>query len=378
MRKTIGFLLPSGNTVVEPLVHAVLDAFPDVTVHFARFLVNDMGMSDAAFAQFDEDKILEAACMLLDAKVDAICLQYSSSAYMGIDLDRRICSRITDATGVPATSSLLAVLEACTLRGAKKVSLLSPFPTDLQTITANNFLEEGFAMVDEIHFEEEDLHAVSLISKAEVDAALAELAKAEPDCIVSLCSNLCVGALVYDHERDEAVPIHDSVLCGVWSALQSAGVDTSVLKEDWGKIFSFKKPGTTVSTPQQGLDGSMAVVANRQLNHVLEKRPSFAVDAQVRWSMNEMKRKTSQLRGCLPEIRTTCEANRAELGESLRKKSTAGFVVDNGLKFGMSGRKRVENALLLAGNSKIASAVQSPRRGSRRMSFTEAIVEEEE
>ena len=70
--------------------------------------------------------MLGAARLLAHAKLDVICWNGSKGVSLGFDADRALCERITAETGIPATTSVLA-LDAV-LRGAKvrNIGLVSP------------------------------------------------------------------------------------------------------------------------------------------------------------------------------------------------------------------------------------------------------------
>src|SRR5258707_14892427 len=104
-------LTPSSNTILEPVTSAMTAALPDVSVHFARFPVTEISLRDGALSQFDNGKILEAAHMLADARVDVIGWNGTSSGWLGFDADERLCREITARTGVPATTSVPALNE---------------------------------------------------------------------------------------------------------------------------------------------------------------------------------------------------------------------------------------------------------------------------
>ncbi len=65
-------LTPSSNTVLEPVSQAMLAGVPEASVHFARFRVTEISLRDEASAQFQQARLLEAADLLADAKVDVI------------------------------------------------------------------------------------------------------------------------------------------------------------------------------------------------------------------------------------------------------------------------------------------------------------------
>jgi maleate isomerase len=54
-------LTPSSNTTLEPVTAAMLAGLPEVSVHFSRFRVTEIALTDNALAQFDDHAILQAA-----------------------------------------------------------------------------------------------------------------------------------------------------------------------------------------------------------------------------------------------------------------------------------------------------------------------------
>src|SRR4051794_14199198 len=110
-RVLLGMLTPSSNTVLEPVTHAIISGLPEVSVHFARFKVTEIALSEKALAQFDDSEILRAAELLAHAKVNAIGWNGTSSGWLGFETDLRLCERITAATGIQATTSMLALNE---------------------------------------------------------------------------------------------------------------------------------------------------------------------------------------------------------------------------------------------------------------------------
>src|SRR5579871_236809 len=110
-RIRLGMLTPSSNTVLEPITTAIIGGLPEVSVHFARFPVTEISLRDGALGQFDPEKILQAARLLADAQVHVIGWNGTSSGWLGFESDERLCRLITEATGIPATTSVLALNE---------------------------------------------------------------------------------------------------------------------------------------------------------------------------------------------------------------------------------------------------------------------------
>ena len=97
-RKLIGVLTPSSNTVLEPLTSAMVSGLGGVSAHFSRFTVTEISMRDASQNQFDDSKILDAARLLADARVDVICWSGTSASWLGFDKDAALCARTVSYT----------------------------------------------------------------------------------------------------------------------------------------------------------------------------------------------------------------------------------------------------------------------------------------
>src|ERR1700748_1220020 len=107
----LGMLTPSSNTALEPITYAMLSGIANVSVHFSRFKVTEIALSEQALRQFDDSEILRAAELLAHAKADAIAWNGTSACWLGFDRDERLCQRIREATGIAACTSVLAFRE---------------------------------------------------------------------------------------------------------------------------------------------------------------------------------------------------------------------------------------------------------------------------
>ena len=128
----LGMLTPSSNTTLEPVTTAMLASLPAVSVHFSRFPVTRIALTGDALAQFDDRPILTAAELLAHAKVDVIAWNGTSAGWLGFDTDRRLCERITAATGIPAATSMLAMNEVLSATGVRRFGLVTPYVAAVQ------------------------------------------------------------------------------------------------------------------------------------------------------------------------------------------------------------------------------------------------------
>ena len=236
-RKLIGVLTPSSNTALEPLTSAIISSVPGVSAHFSRFTVTEISLRYESLSQFDDSKILEAAWLLADAHVDTICWSGTSASWLGFEKDRQLCERITEATGIPTTTSVLALNELLAAQGAQTLGLVSPYVEGVQQKIIANYRGIGIDCIAERHL---DLSVNFAFSEVQPDALRGmqrDVARQRPDAITIMCTNLHGAQLADDMERELGIPIYDSVSTVVWKALKTVGVDPRAVT-GWGRLFS--------------------------------------------------------------------------------------------------------------------------------------------
>jgi maleate isomerase len=236
-RKRIGVLTPSSNTALEPLTSAMVASLPGVTAHFARFAVTEISLSDASLRQFDDSRILEAARQLADARVDVIAWSGTSASWLGFDKDEALCRRISEATGIPATTSVLALNELLAAQGARTLGLVSPYVEDVQRRIVANYRDLGIEVVAERHLGISVNFEFGMVEPDTLRRLLREAAEARPAALTVMCTNLAAAQLAAELESELDIPIYDSVATVVWKALKTIGVDTRGV-EGWGRLFA--------------------------------------------------------------------------------------------------------------------------------------------
>lgn len=235
----IGVLTPSSNTALEPLTSALAGAVPNCSAHFSRFTVTEIALSDRALGQFDDSKILAAAELLADAKVDVIAWSGTSSGWLGFDADRRLVERIRERTGIVATTAVLALNELMALRGIRRLALVTPYTADVQQRIVANYASTGIEVVAERHLGICVNHDFALVEPETLRALMREVAATRPQAITTFCTNLHAAPLAEIVENELDIPLLDTVSTTVWGALRAVGVDPSVVR-GWGRLFDWR------------------------------------------------------------------------------------------------------------------------------------------
>lgn len=239
MRKNVllGMLTPSSNTALEPITSAMLSGLADVSAHFSRFKVTEIALSDRALAQFDTDNILRAAELLAHAKVDVIGWNGTSSSWLGFETDVRLCEQITAATGIPATTSMLALNEILAKAKVTKLGYVTPYRDDVQQRIIANYEKLGIACRGDRHLGLQDNFSFAEVTPAELEAMIREVAQERPEAIAIVCTNLKAAPLVARLEQEIGIPIYDTIATVVWKSLMMAGVDPAGV-QGWGSLFA--------------------------------------------------------------------------------------------------------------------------------------------
>ena len=234
----LGVLTPSSNTALEPLTSALVAGLPGASAHFSRFRVTEIALDAQALGQFDDSKILAAAELLADAKVDVIGWSGTSSGWLGFDRDRQLVERIRERTGIPATTAVLALNELLALKDIRRIALVTPYTADVQQRIVASYRAIGIEVVAEQHLGIRVNHDFAEVAPRTLRALMDEVAAAKPQAITTFCTNLRAAALAPEIEASLDIPLLDTVSTTVWGLLRAAGADASQVT-GWGALFQW-------------------------------------------------------------------------------------------------------------------------------------------
>jgi maleate isomerase len=235
-RVLLGMLTPSSNTALEPITQSMISGLSEVSVHFSRFKVTEIALSASALAQFDDSEILRAAELLAHAKVNVIGWNGTSSGWLGFERDVRLCERIKAATGVPATTSMLALNEVLRKTGVTRLGFVTPYLDDVQQKILGNYVGMGVTCQGERHLNLQDNFSFSEVTAEQIKSMIIAVAQEKPQAITVICTNLRAAPLVEYLEHVTGLPIYDTIATVVWKSLAMSGVDPGRVT-GWGSLF---------------------------------------------------------------------------------------------------------------------------------------------
>ena len=236
--KRIGLLLPSSNTTMEPEFYTMA---PDtITIHTARMLLHDVTV--AGLENMAEDAI-KAAKLLSTANVDIIVYGCTSGSLIrGIEWEENLVNKIQETTGIPAITTVGAVVEALKAVGATKVSVVTPYIDEL------NKLEEVFLGAHGFHVS--TIKGLGLkdnlrIGKVPFDDILRIIeVSPDSDCLFISCTNLPVVKYIPELESKYKVPVVTSNQASMWLALRTLDVEPV---EGYGRLVTTKSEKVNIT-----------------------------------------------------------------------------------------------------------------------------------
>lgn len=235
--RRIGMLTPSSNTVLEPYTSAMLAPFGEqASVHFGRFRVVEISMSEASQSQFTLEPILEAAERLAESKPALICWNGTSASWLGLEKDRTLCAAITERTGVPATSTILAYDAYFRAMGVKRLGIVTPYIEEIETRMIANYAAEGIEVVSARRLDDKGNYSFASYPPEQVGALVEQVADANPDAIAIVCTNFRGAPVAARIEAATGIPVLDSVAVTAAYCLREVGLNPACVT-GWGSAF---------------------------------------------------------------------------------------------------------------------------------------------
>jgi len=216
--RRIGVVLPSSNTVIEPLASKMLYE-TGVTAHFSRLGVYDVALDSGSKAQFEQQRHLEAAMLLADANVSAIVWGGTSASWLGASHDEDFCINVNTATGIPTTSCVLSMNSLLSDTAYQRLALLTPYTQDVHEQIIGNYEAAGHSCVSSANLGGSISNDFANISEHELESQIRQLARSKPDLIFIMCTNLR-GARIASSLSDElGIRIVDSAAASIEAGL---------------------------------------------------------------------------------------------------------------------------------------------------------------
>jgi maleate isomerase len=224
-----------------------------MSMHASRVPVTRIALDDHANNQFGTKPMLAAARLLADAAVDVIAWNGTAGSWLGVDHDLELCTAIEKATGIPATTSTVALLDACHAFGVTRLGLAVPYTADVTERIVSRYREHGVDCVTTAQLGLTDNLEFGRVPAERVRQLIEQAAEGDPHAVAVVCTNVAGAPHVAELEERLAVPILDSVSATLWKALDMAGASATI--PGWGRLLV---SGTLRVRLQQALEDLLA------------------------------------------------------------------------------------------------------------------------
>ena len=223
--------------MLEPLTVLMSSALDDrVSHHFTRIAVQGITLQERHTRQFDVETMLAAARLLRDAAVDAILWNGTSGGWNGLEADSEICERITQELGVPASTTILALLDAMDRRGMRRYGLAVPYTDDVTARIVEVFGEAGLEATGVAGAGVSGGRDMAYVDADTVRDLLRRADSPEAECLVMACTGVAAAQVVREMEQELGKPVIDSVAVTLWKGLELVGIESRLV--GWGALLA--------------------------------------------------------------------------------------------------------------------------------------------
>lgn len=225
-RARIGIVVPSVNTVMEPWANRVV---PDgVSLHFSRMYIP---AEITAESLIEMDRTDGKSALRQLACVFPHVIAYGctgSSIVQGLGYDAHLREEIAEGYDVPATTAAHAIISALHAVGAKRISIVSPYPAKVDEAEHHYFTDAGFEVLggaflgidDGFKLAEPSPETLFDLGKRGMDA--------NADALVVSCLNTRSHTVIERLEQALGKPVITSTQATLWHALRLAGIEDPI------------------------------------------------------------------------------------------------------------------------------------------------------
>jgi maleate isomerase len=230
-RAKIGRISPSPETVgAEEWRRSMPDG---VCLVETRTLVHDVTVEGLAEAVTQVER---AALELASAEVDLILQAGTAIAFFrGLGHDAELSRRIAAATGIRATTSLTAVVEALRALGIRRPAIATSYIADIDARLKDVLEKSGFEVAAIKGMGIQKSIDMGKVKPEETYRLAQDVARSAPraDGILVSCGNLRSFEAIEPLETDTGLPVVTSNQAGLWQALRLVGVNEHLPNLGW-------------------------------------------------------------------------------------------------------------------------------------------------
>jgi maleate isomerase len=223
INKRVGLVIPSLNVIVEDDLRRELPA--DVGYHIGRLRLRRTQGRVTQQALLDAGReSIEQSTLLSDAGMDAIAFNCTGASLSdGPEGARRLCAEIAAATSTPATTTILAVVQALRAAGLRRIVHVCPFTAEFGADEAAFLRAEGFEIVESRGLNFTDARLAARMSPEEICEIAAGVDRPDADGLFLACANVRAMEATPAVQQRLGKPVVTSNQAVIWQLLEMIG-----------------------------------------------------------------------------------------------------------------------------------------------------------
>jgi len=230
---TIGLIFPPANYPLPPDAHRL---FPSGV----RFVSNGLDFSGMTIEGYEEaiPRVGPRAAELAAQGADLISVFGSSiTFYRGAAFNEELVKRVTDLTGLPATTQSNGLVDGLKHVNARRVAVATAY-TDIVTGRLKIFLEEhGFEVVSTLGLGYERIPEGAATQPILHELGVNSYERSnKADALVMSCGGLRTLDVIVPLEGSIGVPVVSSTPHGLWHCARMVGMDAKI--EGFGMVMA--------------------------------------------------------------------------------------------------------------------------------------------
>ena len=221
-RARLGFMISSGNAVVEPEFHRYLPE--DIECCITRVRMSKPFRKDKTFDDLLAD-VSDAALALNDARCDVIAVHCTGASMSGgVDGDQKFVEAVKKATGKPVTTAAIGVTAALRTFGVRRLVFMTKEDNDVRDYEGAYLTGAGFEIIGGGGTGvTSNAEALAMPPQFWVDKTLTHRTD-RADAYFITCTNVRAMAAIEPLEKKLSRPVITSNQALLWHALRTAGI----------------------------------------------------------------------------------------------------------------------------------------------------------
>lgn len=223
MKIRLGMIVPSLNTIAEDDLRRYCPA--DVSYHIHRIRLRKEGgrvTPEALLRAYLE--AAEEATLLLDLNPSAIAFNCTGASVANGPLgDEQLAVRMTEALSVPATNTMVAIKQALSTLGSRRLLHVCPFSDVFSRLEREALEAAGHEVVRTVSLDFTDARKAALMAPEAIADFVRGQMTDDLSGILLSCANVRAFEAAQALEAELGLPVVTSNQATLWALLRDAG-----------------------------------------------------------------------------------------------------------------------------------------------------------